>query len=133
MQAQMNGSGGGKAKVAKPMHRRIADWAKRVWRPSATVVAVGLALLLGWHVVNGKHGLSVWQQKRIEDRQLRKEIDELQQENARLKSHVERLTTDPEAIAHEARETLRYVKDNEVIVPLPEKPKIQAQPVGAGK
>ena len=30
--------------------------------------------LLMWHVVNGNHGLSVWQQKRAEDRQLQKEI-----------------------------------------------------------
>ena len=75
-----------------------------------TAVAVALALLLGWHVVNGKHGLSVWQQKRVEDQQLQKEIDDLQQENARLRDRVERLQSDPDAIEHEAREKLHYAK-----------------------
>ena len=46
-----------------PMPKRALDWARHAWRPAGTVVAVGLALLLTWHVVNGKHGLSVWQQK----------------------------------------------------------------------
>lgn len=91
----------------------------RAWRPAGSVVALGLALLLGWHVVNGKHGVSVWQQKRAEDKQLRKEIEDLEQENARLRTRVERLKSDPDAIEHEAREKLHYVKPNEVIVALP--------------
>ena len=113
--------------------KRALDWTMRVWRPAATVVAVGLALLLTWHVVNGKNGLSVWHQKRIEDRQLRHEIETLEQENARLREHIEHLKSDPEAIRHEAREKLHYAKPNEVIVALPPDPPAQAQPAGAGK
>jgi cell division protein FtsB len=105
----------------------------RVWRPAGTVVAVGLALLLTWHVINGKHGLQVWQQKRVEDQQLRKEIQDLQQENARLRDHIERLKSDPDAIEHEAREKLHYAKPGEVIYTLPAQPPTQAQPAGAGK
>jgi cell division protein FtsB len=92
-----------------------------------------LALLLGWHVVNGKHGLSVWQQNRVEDRQLRQQIDDLQQENGRLRQRVGRLKSDPDAIGHEAREKLHYAKPNEVIVTLPPDRQPQGQATGTGK
>jgi cell division protein FtsB len=103
------------------------EWASRAWRPAGTVVAVGLALLLTWHVVSGKHGLSVWQQKRIEDKQLRKEIEQLQQENGRLRIRIERLKSDPDAIEREARDKLHYARPGEVIYTLPPEPKSQPQ------
>jgi cell division protein FtsB len=115
------------------MPRRALDWTLRAWRPAGTVVAVGFALLLGLHVVNGKNGLSVWEQKRTEDQQLRKEIQDLDQENARLREHVERLKSDPDAIEHEAREKLHYAKPGEVIYTLPAQPQNQTQPAEAGK
>jgi cell division protein FtsB len=121
---------GAKAEVAATMPERALDWTLRVWRPAGTVVAVGLALLLTWHVINGKHGLSVWHQQRTEDRGLQQEINDLQQENERLRDHIERLKSDPDAIAREAREKLHYAKPNEVIITLPEP---QAQPAGSGK
>jgi hypothetical protein len=68
-----------------PVPRRALDWTLRVWRPAGTVVAIGLAGLLMWHVINGKNGLQVWQQKRVEDHQLQEEIKDLQQENAQLR------------------------------------------------
>ncbi len=117
----------------EPMPKRALDWTLRVWRPAGTVVAVLLAMLLTWHVINGKHGLQVWHQKRAEDMQLRKEIDELQQENARLRDHIEKLKSDPDAIEHEAREKLHYAKPGEVIYTLPATTQGQAQPAGAGK
>ena len=45
-------------------------WTQRLWRPAGTGIAVILALLVTWHVIYGKHGVSVWQQKRAEDRAL---------------------------------------------------------------
>ena len=119
--------------VAGPMPKRALDWTLRVWRPAGTVVAVGLALLLTWHVINGKHGLTVWQQKRAEDRQLQREIKDIEQENAGLKERIERLKSDPEAMGILAREKLHYAKPNEVIVTMPAEPQVQAQPTGAGK
>ena len=116
-----------------PLHRRVAEFARRLWRPAATVVVVALALLLGWHVFNGRNGISVWQQKRAEERQLRKEIDDLGQENGRLQQRVEQLKSDPDAIARVAREKLHYAKPNEVIVTLPPDPPQQTPPTGAGK
>jgi cell division protein FtsB len=94
------------------------------------VVAVALAGLLMWHVINGKHGISVWQQKRAEDHQLQREITDLEQENAHLRERIEKLKSDPDAIEHEAREKLHYAKPGEVIYTLPE---AQGQVVGASK
>ena len=129
MQAEKNAAG----TVAGEMPKRALDWGLRVWRPAGTVVAVGLALLLTWHVINGKHGLTVWQQKRAEDRQLQREIKDLEQENGGLKERIERLKSDPEAMGILAREKLHYAKPNEVIVTMPPAPQGQAQPTGAGK
>ena len=103
----------------RPLRQRALEWTLRMWRPVGTGVVVVLALLLGWHVINGKHGLSSWQQNRHEDKELRKEIDDLQQENDRLKVRVDKLKSDPNAIEHEAREKLHYAKPGEVIVDLP--------------
>ena len=130
---KVQGEKGAGEAIAGPMPRRALDWTLRVWRPAGTVVAVGLALLLPWHVINGKHGLQVWQQKRAEDQQLRREIKDLEQENARLRERIERLKSDPDAIEIVAREKLHYAKANEVIVAVPAQEKEQAQPAGAGK
>jgi cell division protein FtsB len=73
-------------------------------------------------VIHGQHGLSVWEQKRAEDRALQQEIQQLQQENAQMRQQVERLQSDPEAIEREAREKLHYAKPGEVIYALPQAP-----------
>ena len=114
---------------------RALEWLMRVWRPAGSVLAVALALLLTWHVISGKHGLSVWQQKRVEDRQLRKEIDDLKQENSRLHDRVQKLKTDPHAIERQAREQLHYAKPGEVIYTLPPDPPSQSpsQPLTTGR
>lgn len=104
-------------------------WLKQIWRPVGSVVAIALTVLLAWHVFYGKNGIAVWQQKRAEDRALRKEIDELQQENARLRRHVERLKSDPGEIEHEAREKLHYARPGEVIYQLPAEAQVKPQAV----
>ena len=109
---------------------RAVEAAARIWRPAGTVLAVALALLLTWHVVNGKHGIAVWQQKRVEDRQLRKEIDDLQEENSHLRERVQKLKSDPHAIEREAREKLHYAKPGEVIYALPPDPPATTHPIG---
>ena len=117
-----------------PLRQRLADWLSRAWRPAGTIAAVCLAALLMWHVANGKNGLNAWHKKRAEDLQLRKEIDDLQSENTRLRERIERLKSDPGAIEHEARQKLHYAKPDEVIVDLPPDPKQQpAPPAGAAK
>jgi cell division protein FtsB len=105
-----------------PLVQRALAFAMRGWRPAGTAVAVMLALLLTWHVINGKNGLQVWHKKRAEDQVLRKDINDLQQENARLRDRIEKLKSDPDAIEHEAREKLHYAKPGEVIYTLPAAP-----------
>jgi cell division protein FtsB len=116
-----------------PLRTRAQEWVHHGWRPAGTLAAVALALLVGWGVVNGNHGLSAWQQQRAQDKQLRQQIQELQQENARLRDHIEHLKSDPNAIEHEAREQLHYARPGEVIYTLPAPPQGQAQPADSGK
>ncbi len=95
-----------------------------VWRRRslATVFALALALLFGWHAVFGANGITAYAQKRGEDRALQAQIDKLSTENAKLKDHVEHLQTDPDAIEVEARQRLHYTRPGEVIYTLDGKP-----------
>ena len=88
---------------------------RQSWRTVATTMVASSALLLTVHVVNGAHGVQVWRQKRAEDRQLRQEIQQLEDENAHLRVRIDRLKGDPEAIEHEVREKLHYARPGEVI------------------
>jgi cell division protein FtsB len=104
---------------------RAVALARRAWRQVGTGVAVLLAAMLMWHVINGKHGLSVWHQNHTQDRELQRQINEIQQDNAQLRKQIDRLKSDPDAIEHEAREKLHYAKPGEVIYSLPDVPQIQ--------
>jgi cell division protein FtsB len=108
------------------MLRRALNFAAREWRLPASVLFSVLTVCLAWHVVYGKNGLSTWLEKRAEDKQLRKEINDLNQENSRLRDSIEQLKTNPDAIGIVARDQLHYAKPNEVIVNLP--PDKQPQP-----
>ena len=116
-----------------PLRQRTRRWVQQGWRPAGTVVAVALTLAFAWSVINGRHGLSFWYQQRTEDKRLRQEIQDMGQENAHLRNHIDRLKSDPGAIEHEAREKLHYAKPGEVIYTLPAEPKTQEQPPGNPK
>jgi cell division protein FtsB len=133
VQTGKNAEASGDEAVPAALPERALNWMLRAWRPAASVVAVSLALLLVWQGVNGKNGLRVWIEKRAEDRQLRKEIDDLNQENGRLRDRVERLKSNPDAINQVAREQMHYAKPNEVIVQLPPEKNSQTQPAASGK
>ena len=90
-------------------------------RKLATVSAAVLALGVGYHVVFGANGLTVYEQKRHEKQMLAQEMQDLQRENDLLKGHVDRLQSDPNAIEHQAREELHYTRPGEVIYTLPAK------------
>jgi cell division protein FtsB len=89
------------------------------WRRVATVAAAGLAIALGYHVVFGQNGLTVYQQKRQDTHSLEIQLKSLERENELLKGHVDRLQNDPNAIEHQAREELHYTRPGEVIYTLP--------------
>ena len=111
--------------VPAPREHR-EHWTRRFWQPAGTLLAVLLALLVTWHVVDGKDGLSAWQRKRTELRQYQQEIDRLQKENAQLRDRIQHLQSDPDSIEHQAREELHYAKPGEVIYSLPPQPQGQA-------
>ena len=90
-------------------------------RKAATLAAAALALAVGYHVVFGANGLTVYEQKRNESQLLSLQMLELQQENDLLTGRVNRLQSDPNAIEHQAREELRYTRPGEVIYALPSK------------
>jgi cell division protein FtsB len=120
--------------VPVPARKRAWAWIKRAWQPAGTLVTVALAAYIMGHVINGKHGLSVWQQNRAEDRELQKEILDMQLENAQLRQQIERLKSDPDAIERKAREEMHYAKPGEVIYTFPPAPPAtQPQPAPAGK
>ena len=86
-----------------PLRRRVELWMQQAWRPAGTAIAVALILVFGWGVVNGRHGLSSWQKQRTQEKELRKQIQEIEDENSRLRNHVDRLKSDPDTIEQEAR------------------------------
>jgi len=90
-------------------------------RKLATVAAAVLAVSVGYHVVFGANGLTVYMQKRQETGQLKQQMTELQHENDLLNSHVNQLENDPGAIEHQAREELHYTRPGEIIYTLPGK------------
>jgi cell division protein FtsB len=85
-------------------------------RRIATVFAVVIAVLLGYHALFGANGVVAYRAKRSEDRVLAQQLEKMKVENGRLKSHVEHLKTDPDAIEYEAHTRLRYTRPDQVIV-----------------
>ncbi|HTV09642.1 MAG TPA: septum formation initiator family protein [Candidatus Aquilonibacter sp.] len=88
-------------------------------RKLATLGAGALVLVMGYGVVFGHNGLTMFAHKRAEARELQQQMQQLHTENARLHEHVDQLQNDPAAIEHQAREELHYTRAGEVIYTLP--------------
>ena len=114
--------------VQNPNFIRAAGFVYRMRRRIATAAAVVLAVFLGYHVIAGQNGVTAYEQKRIDDKALQKQIQLLQDENARMKEHVDHLQSDPDAIEHEARARLHYTRPGEVIYTLNDKPADKTPP-----
>jgi cell division protein FtsB len=108
--------------VQNPNLIRAVGVAYHMRRRLATAAAVVLAVFLGYHVIFGQNGVTAYQAKRVEDKELQKQILQLQDENGRMKDHVDHLQNDSDAIEHEARERLHYTRPGEVIYTLNDKP-----------
>jgi cell division protein FtsB len=102
------------------------------WRKIATRAAAVLALAMGYHVIFGQNGLTVYEQKREDAQTLDNQLRSLQRENDLLKGHVDRLQSDPNAIEHQAREELHYTRPGEVIYTLPAEPSAKGVAVQGG-
>jgi cell division protein FtsB len=116
-----SGTTGAKGKRSSTVVR-LFEWIHGGWRKIATGAAAVLALAMAYHVIFGQNGLTVYQQKRQETQVLSQRLQSLQHENDLMKSHVDRLENDPNAIEHQAREELHYTRPGEVIYTLPPDP-----------
>jgi cell division protein FtsB len=96
-------------------------------RRIATVVVAVVTVSLFVHVMFGTNGMVVYKQKRAEQEALRKNIEEMQQENDRFARQIEGLKGDQKAIEKEAREQLGYAKPGEYVY-VPSVPVKPAQP-----
>lgn len=121
-----------KSEVLPSTFARFVEQIQLSWRKIATAAAAVLALAMGYHVIFGQNGLTVYQQKRQDSQTLDKQLHSLQRENDLLKGHVDRLQNDPNAIEHQAREELHYTRPGEVIYTLPTTPPSQSSPGQAG-
>lgn len=93
-------------------------------RRIATILVTVLAVSLFVHVMFGANGMVVYKQKRAEYELLKKQTDQVQQENDRYTQQIQGLKSDQKAIEKEAREQLGYAKPGEYVyvAPVPAKP-----------
>jgi cell division protein FtsB len=95
------------------------QWLQRSRRKVATAAIGAILCLIGYHAVFGANGFLVFQQKRTESKKLEREIQTLQQDNARNQREIQALKSDPQAIEKEARVHLHYAREGEKIFKLP--------------
>ena len=95
-------------------------------RRIATIAVIVVAVSLFIHVMFGANGMVVYRQKRMEYQELRKKVDQVQQENDRYTQQIQGLKSDQTAIEKEAREQLGYAKPGEYVYvpPPPAKPAV---------
>ena len=101
------------------MRRPLTEAVYRGRRKLATAAVGALLCLLGYHAIFGANGFLAFHQKTNESQKLDREIQALQQDNARRQEEIKALKSDPQAIEKEARQQLRYARPGEVVYTLP--------------
>lgn len=93
---------------------------KSFWsRYAKSLLALAL-FLIAMHDVFGSHGLLAMRRTQTQIKQLRGEIDRLNQENNDLSKQVQALRTDPKAVERIAREEMGLARPGEMIFKLPD-------------
>ena len=90
------------------LRRKVGTWALFV-----------LAGLLAFHVVFGTNGWMAYENKKTEYRKVTEEVQQIKQDIEHTQHNITALKNDPEAIARQARETLKYAKPGEIVIYLP--------------
>jgi len=103
---------------AEPALTQIYGLRRRIATTAVAVIAVWLFV----HVMLGANGMVVYRTKRAEYKDLQKQIDRLQKENAQYSDQIDQLKTDPRRIEKEAREQFHYARPGEVIYVSPQAP-----------
>lgn len=109
------------------------NWFQNAYRRLATVAVALITLWMLVHVVFGANGMMVYRQKRSEYQSLRKEVDDLQQQNDRYSAQIKALQSDPNTIEKEAREQLHYARPGEVIYVEPPPPPVHKPMVDSAR
>ena len=84
-------------------------------------LAVGLTLLVLQDVF-GMHGVLAMRRSQREEQEVRRQIDQINEENRQLEERVKALKSDPQAIEKIAREEMGLARPGEYIFKIPEKP-----------
>jgi cell division protein FtsB len=101
------------------------------WGRYARYILALALFLIAIHDLFGSHGLLAMRRTQSQLRELRGEIDRLNQENNDLNKQVQALRTDPKAVERIAREEMGLARPGEMIFKLPEHP--QESPAPAKK
>jgi len=96
-------------------------------RHALTILGLAL-LLLAIHDIFGSHGLLAMRRTESQIKELRGEIDRLNQQNSDLNKQVHALRTDPKAVERIAREEMGLARPGEMIFKLPEQPQESQEP-----
>jgi cell division protein FtsB len=101
---------------------RIRPTAARVYLLRRRIATIAVGVLAGGlfvHVMFGANGMVVYKQKRADYQGLRRQIDQVQQENDRYTQQIQGLKSDQKSIEKEAREQLGYAKPGEYVYVAP--------------
>jgi cell division protein FtsB len=96
-------------------------------RHARTILGLAL-LLLAIHDLFGSHGLLAMRRTQTQMKELRGEINRLNQENSNLNKQVQALRTDPKAVERIAREEMGLARPGEMIFKLPDEPQKSNDP-----
>ena len=98
------------------------------WRRYARPILALALFLIAIHDVFGSHGLVAMRRTQSQIKQLRGEIDRLNQENNDLNKQVQALRSDPKAVERIAREEMGLARPGEMIFKLPDQPQESSGP-----
>jgi cell division protein FtsB len=108
---------------AKAQQKAKSEEPQSLWsRYARSILALAL-LVLAIHDVFGSHGLLAMRRTQTQIRELRREIDRLNQQNGDLSKQVQSLRSDPKAVERIAREEMGLARPGEMIFKLPDQPK----------
>jgi cell division protein FtsB len=103
--------------------RPALEWLYSARRRLATGAVALLTVWLFVHVMFGANGMVVYREKRTENQDLQKQLEQLKKENDAYTDQIKALKSDPKTIEKEAREQLHYTRQGEYIfvspAPLP--------------
>ena len=92
-----------------PFQNRRAYW-------GSLAAAASLVAILGYHVISGEHGYLALRRERQEYLTLKKQTNQLEQENDGLKRHIDALKHDRGIIEKRAREDFQMARPGEIIL-----------------